>query len=353
MLPARVLIIDDSVVVRKFVSDVIEKDPMLELAGTAATASIGLQKVAQCNPDVVVMDIEMPEMDGIEAARRAKAMRPSMPILMCSTLTERGASVTLRALAAGASDYVAKPVSLSGTNAIEGFRNDLASKLRALTGRMGPAPVLPVALRPVPAAAPAFGPVVKPEAIVIGSSTGGPNALHTLFADLPGDLPVPLFLVQHMPPIFTRMLAERLTATSKVRVYEAVHGATVEKGCAYIAPGDHHLTILRDGASLKTMLNKDPVENSCRPAVDVLFRSAAQVFKQRLLGVVLTGMGQDGARGARAIVDAGGTMWVQDRESCVVPSMPVSAQAAVNAEVVPLGELATRLARRARLLKEN
>lgn len=354
MLPARVLVVDDSVVVRKFLSDVVEKDPMLELAGTAATAAIGLQKIPQCNPDIVVMDVEMPEMDGIEAAAKAHALHPRLPILMCSSLTERGASTTLRALAAGAADYVAKPRSLSGGGAIEEFRKDLAAKLRALTGRVTSAPVFK-APPPKPLATYA-APLLhgRPEAIVLGSSTGGPNALHLVFSGLPKDLPVPLLMVQHMPPIFTRMLAERLSATSSVRVFEAKHGQAAEPGCAYIAPGDFHMTVARDGKVLRLELNQAPPENSCRPAVDVLFRSAAQVFKQRVLGVVLTGMGQDGTRGARHIVEAGGAVVVQDAASCVVPSMPGSVQqAGLASQVVPLAELAPFLARRARVVGEG
>lgn len=353
MTPIRVLVIDDSVVVRKALSQFVAQDAQLELAGTAPTASIGIQKIEQCNPDVVIMDVEMPEMDGIEATSRIRQTWPRLPILMCSTLTERGAEVTLRALAAGASDYIAKPSAMntSGEDSVELFRLDFIAKVKALAGRnqllaqlaQQAAAPRPPAVTPMPARRRSGAEL--PAALLIGSSTGGPNALATVFADLPGDLPVPILLVQHMPPLFTRMLAERLTATTRVHVVEAQHGDLVEPGRGYVAPGNFHMTVVRDGTKVRIALNQEPPENSCRPAVDVLFRAAAKVWGAGCVAAVLTGMGQDGTRGARDVVEAGGFIAVQDAASCVVPSMPGSVLSAGLAnEVVTLDRMGSFLA---------
>jgi two-component system chemotaxis response regulator CheB len=352
MVPIRVLVIDDSVVVRKALSQIIAQDPQLELAGTAATAPIGIQKIEQCNPDVVIMDVEMPEMTGIEATSIIRRTWARLPILMCSTLTERGADVTLRALASGASDYIAKPSAMNtgGEVSVEMFRLDFLAKVKALAGRAqllaqlampAPTPAAPV----VPLAARRRVGSDVPSVLLVGSSTGGPNALATVFADLPGDLPVPIFIVQHMPPLFTRMLAERLTATTRVRVVEAQHGDLVEPGRGYVAPGNFHMTVVRDGTKVRIALNQDPPENSCRPAVDVMFRSAAKLYGGGCVAAVLTGMGQDGTRGARDIAEAGGWVAVQDAASCVVPSMPGAVvQAGLANEVVTLDRMGSYLA---------
>lgn len=328
MANLRVLLIDDSVVVRRLLTEIISAEPDMDVVGVAATASIGIQKITQVQPDVIVLDVEMPEMDGIEAVGRIRETWARLPVLMCSSLTERGADVTLRALSAGASDYVAKPsgsngASLkSGGNTLAEFRTQLVMKLRALGGRDN-TPRKVVLSRPArPQVAPTRTPV-RISAIAIGSSTGGPTALATVFAKLT-KLPVPIFIVQHMPPLFTRMLAERLTAGSVVPVKEVADGDVVEPGRAYIAPGGYHMVVSREGTTTKMFLNQDPPENSCRPAVDVLFRSVARVYGGGVLGVVLTGMGHDGTRGARDIVEAGGLVITQDAASCVVPSMPTS-----------------------------
>lgn len=331
MIPIRVLIIDDSVVVRRVLTDVLQGDPGIEVVGTAATASIGIQKIPQVMPDVVMLDIEMPEMDGVEAVKKIRAGWPKLPVIMCSTLSERGAAVTLRALANGATDYIAKPSTLGGRGVGLGvFGAELVGKVKLLGGShlvaprsLGLAPASLGLARPVVRLVPAArGPRSEISAVAIGCSTGGPNALSTLFADLPGDLHVPIFIVQHMPPLFTKMLAERLSATTRVSVIEAKEGELVEPGKAYLAPGNFHMTVVREGLRLRIALNQEPPECSCRPAVDVMFRSVAHVFGAGTLAAVLTGMGHDGTRGAERIVEAGGTVIVQDAASCVVPSMP-------------------------------
>lgn len=343
MSRVRVLIVDDSVVVRRVLSKIFEATPDIEVAGIAATASIGIQKISQIQPDVVVLDVEMPEMGGIEAVTHIRASWPRLPVLMCSSLTERGAEVTVRALAAGASDYVAKPSAMSAE--ASDFAAELTSKVRALAGRdREPRPRM---VTPPPRAA--ARPRARVEALTIGCSTGGPSALAAIFARLPV-LPVPIFIVQHMPPLFTRMLAERLSAGSQIRVEEGAHGREVVPGMAYIAPGGRHMTVERAGTGARLALNDDPPENSCRPAVDVLFRSVAQVYADGVLGVVLTGMGHDGKLGAERIVGAGGLMVVQDAATSVVPSMPMSvADMRLADSILPLdsiaAEISTRIAR--------
>jgi two-component system chemotaxis response regulator CheB len=348
MPPIRVLVVDDSVVVRQMLTRIIANEADMEVAGIAATASIGLQKITQVQPDVIILDVEMPEMDGIEAVARIRLTWPRLAVLMCSSQTARGADITLRALAAGASDYVPKPSS-SGGASMDDFRASFLSKIRLLAGRGGSTPpAMPLVARPSPWAR------ARVSAIVIGSSTGGPNALTTLFATLPANLPVPILIVQHMPPLFTRLLSERLTATSSILVKEVEHGDHVEPGRAYVAPGGFHMAVARDGTATRLYLNDGPPENSCRPAVDVLFRSAAAVYGAGTLGVVLTGMGHDGTHGARSIVEAGGLVVVQDAASCVVPSMPSSVASAGLADaVLPLDTIAAELTRRTSALRSQ
>ncbi len=349
----RVLIVDDAVVIRRLVGDVLGADPGLEVVGTAANGRIGLQKITQCNPDVVTMDVEMPDMDGIATLKEIRKTWPKLPVIMFSTLTERGATATLDALAAGASDYVTKPANVGSVTAgLEAVRRDLIPKIKALAGRSGmPQPAAPPP--PLPAFA-ATAPYVTPAAhrgpvrvIAIGVSTGGPNALAALLPALPATLPVPVVIVQHMPPMFTRLLSERLNTQSAITVVEGQEGMALAPGHAYIAPGDFHMTLERRGVSTVVTLNQGPPENSCRPAVDVLFRSVVAQFGSGTLGVILTGMGQDGLRGCELIREAGGQVLVQDEASSVVWGMPgFVARAGLADRVLPLNTIAGELARR-------
>lgn len=340
----RVLIVDDSVLVRRMLSTFVEQDSALELAGFAPNAPLALQKAEQTTVDVVVLDVEMPGMNGIRAASEFRKRYPRLPILMCSALTSQGAGATFDALAAGATECLSKPSGLDGGASLEAFRADFLAKLKALTASPVPPPRV---------AAPAPLPFVRrlparatrvPEVIAIGCSTGGPMALATLFAKLPAQLPVPVVVVQHMPPLFTRMLAERLTASTPVKTHEAHEGQLIEPGQAYLAPGGSHLTFVKDGGRVRAVLNQDPPENSCRPAVDVMFRGAASAWNGNVIGAVLTGMGYDGTRGAAQIVAAGGTVLVQDPKSCVVPTMPQSVLSGGSAtEALSLEDLAVAL----------
>jgi len=342
--PIRVMLVDDSSVVRRVVGDVLAGDPELTVAGTAANGRLALATLEKVAPDVVVLDVEMPELDGLQTLAELRRRRPRLPVIMFSTLTARGAIVTLDALARGASDYVTKPSNTAGiADAVQRVRDELVPRIKALVWRGRPGGRGPIA-PPVPRAVQA--PV---EAIVLGVSTGGPNALATLVPELPADLGVPLLIVQHMPPVFTRFLAERLAARAKVPVVEAQAGMPAEPGHVYVAPGDFHLVVERPGpgpARLRT--TQDPPEHSCRPAVDVLFRSAARAYGAGTLGVVLTGMGHDGCAGAGAIRAAGGQVLAQDEASSVVWGMPGAVVEAGHADkVLPLHQLAAELARRA------
>lgn len=334
----RVLVVDDSVVARRFLIDAVDGDPSLEVVGFAATGAIALQKIVHVAPEVVVLDFEMPDMDGIETVTRIHAEWPNIAVIMCSSVTLRGAELGLRALAAGAVDCIAKP--LAG-NALAPFAEELRAKIRAVARPSGPrSSSSPSSSSVSPSAN------QRVSAIAIGCSTGGPNALSTVYASLPKDLGVPILIVQHMPPLFTRMLAERLSHATGLSVVEASDGEAIVPDRTYIAPGDFHMTVTDD---LRIALDRGPSESSCRPAVDPLFRSVARVFGSETLGLVMTGMGHDGARGARAIVDAGGRVIVQDEASCVVPSMPGAVEAAGLADSVhPLGEIGAELVARVR-----
>lgn len=352
----RVLVVDDAVVVRRLVSDALASDPEIEVVGGAANGRIALAKLDQVNPDVVTLDIEMPELDGLGTLKELRKVRPHLPVIMCSTLTERGGSATLDALALGANDYVTKPTGLSNpAAALARLREQLVPKVKALGARARTqatiatatagtrTPVKPVVAPPL---AP-VGPAGRLDLLAIGVSTGGPNALAELIPALPGDLPVPVVIVQHMPPLFTRLLADRLNAASKLTVREAVDGDVLTPGSVWIAPGDWHMEVARDKAQVVLRTHQGPPENSCRPAVDVLFRSVAALFGGATLGVILTGMGRDGLKGSELIRAAGGRILAQDEASSVVWGMPGYVAGAGLAEaVLPLSEMASAITRR-------
>jgi len=354
MRKARVLVVDDAMLIRRMVTDVLVADPSIEVAGEAANGRIALQKIAQLSPDLVTLDVEMPEMDGLQTLKEIRKVYPRLPVIMFSAVTERGAANTLEALHYGASDYVTKPASAAGrTSAQQRIREDLVPKIKSLCRMAGPAPVgsakrdsgtpaapRPFTLRPL-------GPAVTADVVAICLSTGGPAAVAEILSHLAGDFPAPVMLVPHMPQMFTRFFAERLNAQTPLAVTEATDGQVVQPGAVYVAPGDFHLTVQRRNGAVVTVLDQAPPENSHRPAADVLFRSVADTYGPRALALVLTGMGQDGLRGSEAISRAGGRVLVQDEATSVVWEMPgLVAGAGLADAVLPLGELANELRRR-------
>jgi two-component system chemotaxis response regulator CheB len=348
----RILVVDDAVVFRRTVTEELNADPALEVVGTAANGKIALARLVQVNPDLVILDVEMPEMDGLATLREIRKTHPKLPIIMFSALTERGASATLDALALGATDYFTKPINEGGLDAaLQVIRDELIPQIKALCGKttrtLTPTAAPVVDSRPLPGAA---GLV---EIVAIGTSTGGPAALAEVFAGLPADFPVPIVIVQHMPPMFTRLLAERLSAEFSLKVQEGFSGAHLEPGTAWIAPGDHHMTVVRDAGKTRLVLHQGPPENSCRPAADVLFRSVAAAYGPAVLAVVLTGMGQDGYRGSEAIREARGHVIVQDEHTSVVWGMPgFVARAGLANRVLPLAMIAPEVVQRVAVGRE-
>ena len=347
MAPIRILIVDDSVVIRRLLSDTLSADRALEVVGVASDGRIALAKISLLKPDLITLDVEMPVMDGLETLAELRKLYPKLPVIMFSTLTERGTAATIEALALGASDYASKP-SNSGSPAvaIERIRTELIPKIKALCGV-----AVPLKLLPIPGSRPALriryrsSPPI--DIVAIGTSTGGPNALAEVVPHIPKDFPVPIVIVQHMPPIFTRLLAERLSSRSAIPVEEGSAGAVLSPGHAWIAPGDFHMKVIRAGMEWRLNLNQGPPENSCRPAVDVLFRSVAVAYGANVLGVVMTGMGADGALGSQCIRDAGGDVIVQDEASSVVWGMPGLVHASGFCDgAYPLDHLATEITRR-------
>lgn len=346
----RVLIVDDSVVIRRLVQRALGDSADIEVVGAAANGRIALQRVPQLNPDVVVLDVEMPDMNGLETLSELRKTHPRLPVIMFSSLTERGASVTLEALSRGASDYVTKPASTGSLSASTALvRDELSSRIRALAPLPPPAPLARPCERSAQRARLAPGAV---DVVAIGASTGGPNALAEVFTALPRGFATPILVVQHMPPIFTRLLAERLSARSSVVVREGFPGAEVLPGTAWVAPGDFHMTVRREGTRVILDLDQAPPENSCRPAVDVMFRSVAATFGGNTLAIVLTGMGQDGLRGVERLSELGATIVAQDEATSVVWGMPgFVARSGLSDAVLPLSEIAGEIERRTHRLR--
>lgn len=333
-MPIRVLIVDDSAVIRGLMAKALEQDTSIQIVGSAANGEIALNLVKQNPPDIIVLDIEMPVMDGITALPLLIAASPKSKIIMASTLTERNAAISLQALSLGATDYLAKPTARFG-NDVEEFYRQLITKIHGLVGSTAlPQHVLKDTL---PAAAPVqqktSAPVVassRPvsvggiKALAIASSTGGPQALLKLFEQLQGRLAnVPIFITQHMPPTFTAILADHLAKAGDRLTFEAKDGMEVQPGQAYVAAGDYHMVARRNGdGKTRIHVNQEPPENFCRPAADPMLRSLSGIYGNQLLTLVLTGMGQDGLQGAKEVVKQGGHVIAQDEATSVVYGMP-------------------------------
>jgi two-component system, chemotaxis family, protein-glutamate methylesterase/glutaminase len=348
----RVMVVDDSVVIRRLVAQVLETDPMIEVVGTASNGAIGLQRIPQFNPDVITLDIEMPDMNGLEMLRRVRREYPQLRVIMFSTLTERGAAITLEALTLGADDYVAKAGNEGSLDrSLARLREEMIPKIKQFFRMPGSSEA--AKLSHAPAATPALvaapvaeGLKLRPKVLVIGVSTGGPTALGAILPAFPANFPLPVLLVQHMPPLFTRLLAERLNASCQLTVEEASQGQAVEVGKILIAPGDFHMKVALSAGGVRVCLDQSPRQNSCRPAVDVLFASVAELYGGAVLAVILTGMGQDGLRGVQVLRARGARILVQDQASSVVWGMPGAvANAGLADRVLPLDEIVFEILR--------
>jgi two-component system chemotaxis response regulator CheB len=352
----RVLIVDDSVVIRRLVTQALEQDPIIEVVGVASNGAIGLQRIPQLSPDVISLDIEMPGMDGLEMLRCIRRDFPKLRVIMFSTLTERGAAKTFEALSLGADDYVAK-VSNEGSldRSLNRLRDEMLPKIKqffrlpsqdwnAVRQELKQATAALPARPQAPVARSNSSP--RPKILVIGVSTGGPTALGAILPGLPSGFPLPVLVVQHMPPLFTRLLAERLDATCALPVAEAIQGVLVEPGKILIAPGDFHMKVESNGGGVHILLDQSPRQNSCRPAVDALFASIGEVYGGAAVAVILTGMGQDGLHGVEILKAQGARVLAQDEASSVVWGMPGAVVSAGLADsVLPLNEVVPEILR--------
>jgi two-component system chemotaxis response regulator CheB len=319
------------------------------VVGTAANGRVALASLGQLSPDLVILDIEMPVMDGLEALKELRKTYRNLAVIMFSTLTERGAEATLDALALGATHYFAKPAGeMWGLDeSLRVIREEMIPMIKAICARaLQKTPLVGTTSRGLTAgkAPPRTGAV---RVLAIGASTGGPNALAEICTQLPAEFPVPILIVQHMPPMFTRLLAERLSAQSPIHFQEARAGCLLKPGDAWVAAGDYHMIVVRDGLNYRLAVHQDPPENSCRPSVDVLLRSVVQCFGADSLAVILTGIGQDGLRGCESLRSAGGQVLTQDEATSVVWEMPgYVARAGLADRVLPLAMIAGEIVQR-------
>jgi two-component system chemotaxis response regulator CheB len=361
------MVVDDSVVIRGMISRWIGAEPDMEVSASLRTGLDAVNQIERIKPDVAVLDIEMPELDGISALPQLLAKKRDLVIIMASTLTRRNAEISFKALSLGASDYIPKPESTREATAAETFHHDLIQKIRHLgaRARRRASPAASPSMAPVPERArgvsvqPVAAPVAQlqlarqpfsmlaPRVLLIGSSTGGPQALMTLVADIgPVIDRFPVLITQHMPPTFTTILAEHLARASRRPAHEAVDGEIVKPGRIYLAPGGRHMRVVRHGAETAIALDDGPPVNFCKPAVDPLFNSAIDVWQGGIMSVILTGMGSDGMRGGKDIVAAGGSVIAQDEATSVVWGMPGAAtNAGICAAVLPLNQIAPKLVR--------
>lgn len=352
--PVKVMVVDDSMVIRGLLTRSLEADPHIKVVASAGNGKAAIDAITKTDVDVVVLDIEMPVMDGMTALPQLIAARPHVQIIMASTLTLKGASISMKALSMGAADYVPKPTSTTEINGAEDFKADLIAKVKSWgavarrrrhpsvsgAGTVSPAAPTPrrlygnaeIKLRPPSS--------VKPECLVIGSSTGGPQALFKVFQMLGPVTNMPVFLTQHMPATFTTILAEHIAQASGTPAAEAKDGEPVVNGRIYVAPGDFHMTVMVENGRKVMRINKNPPENFCRPAVDPMLRSVTKIYGNKILFCMLTGMGHDGLKGAQDLVAAGGTVIAQDESTSVVWGMPGAVSTAgLCSAVLPLSDI--------------
>jgi two-component system chemotaxis response regulator CheB len=360
----RALVVDDSVVFRRVVSEALERIPGIQVVGTASNGRKAVQQVLELKPDLVTLDIEMPELDGLQVLEALRDAQCDAGVIVLSGLTARASVLTVKALERGAFDFITKPAADSIEQSRELVLEALRPRVNALTRRReiqallrqpgSPKPGTPKPAAPSPAPRPAQraakpGGGRKPDLVLVGVSTGGPNALAKLLPGIPRDIGVPILIVQHMPPMFTASLAESLDPKCTIRVREARANEALEVNTAYIAPGGRQMRIVNGAANGTIQITDDPPENNCRPAVDYLFRSAANHFPGRAMAVILTGMGSDGVLGLRLLKRHGCHVIAQDEASCVVYGMPRAAvEAGVVDLVLPLDQIAARIAAQVR-----
>ncbi|MFK7843800.1 MAG: chemotaxis response regulator protein-glutamate methylesterase [Rhodothermales bacterium] len=351
----QVLVADDSVLQRRIIKSALEMEHSIDVCGTAPTGAITLKKIEQLNPDLVLMNVVFPDIDGIQLLRKIKERWPKTPVIVFSSKTSEAASITVNALTTGAADYIEKPSGARGLDEnVQLVFRSLVPKIKMLCAKNeAPAPF--VAPHTYKEPRKRKNVIDSIDVIAIGVSTGGPNALMQLFPSFPANLAVPIVIVQHMPPVFTSNLAKRLDKLSKIQVHEAKGGDLLKPGGAWLAPGGFHMVLEKNNGQVFVGINEDPPEEGCRPAVDVLFRSVADVYGANVLAVILTGMGKDGFAGSQCILKEGGTLFAQDEESSVIWGMPGAVtKAGLPEKVVPLDqmgyEIVSRIEKTARIL---
>jgi two-component system chemotaxis response regulator CheB len=344
MPTTRLLIVDDSAVIRRDLAAVLAREPGLAVVGAASSGRVALMKIPLLHPDVVVLDIELPDLDALETLATIRQEWPKLPIIILNVPTIPGTAATVDALTLGASGYAMKPeAAVPSPDALAALAAEVVTRIeQCCPGFSRDQP----SVRKAPRGSAAHG-LKRIDVVAIGVSTGGPQALMEVLPMFTPDFPVPILIVQHMPPVFTRLLAERLAAKSRIPVGEAMLYQTLAPGHAWIAPGDFHMSVERDGEDIRIVTDRRAPENSCRPAADVLFRSVAQVYGPHVLAVVMTGMGQDGFRGCEQVRASGGQVIVQDEASSVVWGMPgIVFKAGLADRVVPLKGLGTQIVER-------
>lgn len=357
----RVMLVDDSAIIRGLIKRMLDPEPDIEVVASASNGELAVKQLQSGGIDVIILDIEMPVMDGMTALPKLIAIDPKVKIIMASTLTLGNAEISIKAMRMGAADYVPKPTSTSKIGGASEFRDGIVSKIKALGGARFRAPINRLSQRPQSAVKTEKAPTISklaaaagnielrpsparfpPEIVAIGSSTGGPNALFEVLKNISPAVQVPILITQHMPPSFTTILAKHITSTVGRECTEGVDGEVIKAGHIYLAPGDFHMVVESKGISKVIRLNQDPPENFCRPAVDPMFRSISAAYGGRILSVVLTGMGSDGSRGAQVIADGGGTVVAQDEQSSVVWGMPsATAGLGICSAILPLDDVAT------------
>lgn len=359
--PYRVMLVDDSSVIRGLLSRWLSADPAIEIVASVGNGQVAVNNMARTNPEIVVLDIEMPVMDGLTALPLILKANPDVQVLMSSTLTQKNAEVSLKAMSLGASDYIPKPTTNREVISSQSFQSEIIEKIKSLAiakrKLLGHSPY-----KETTASMPAIEQDVKgttnkildlrkasltpPRIIGVGSSTGGPQALLKFINSLKDDLTVPVVITQHMPAAFTKILAGHLSKASGLECIEAMDNTPLENGKVYIAPGDHHMIVVEKNEKKYLRLNQDPPENFCRPAVDPMFRSLSNLYGPAVLGVILTGMGQDGLKGSKVVVENGGTIIAQNQETSVVWGMPGAvSEAGICNAILPLDEMGGKVKR--------